>query len=58
MKHVIDFARHKNKLRYVVPDEAKIGITGQMRHIIWRSRDKVVDCDHTEPFPYQAIAQM
>ena len=48
MKNEVYLAGHKNKLRHIVSDKTEIRISGQMRDILRRSGDEIVNRDDTK----------
>src|ERR1700722_10552559 len=58
MKNKINFAGHKNIVRYVLPDKTEIRIAGQMRHIIRGSGDEIVNRDDAKSFSQQTVTEV
>src|SRR6516165_4861610 len=58
MEHEIHGPGNKNELRYILPDQSKIRIPGEMFDIIRRTGNEIVNCNNTEPLAQQAITKM
>jgi len=58
MQYSVYFLRHKDKIRYVVPDETESGVPGKVRQIVRTASDEIIHPDDGMSLLNQIIAQM
>lgn len=58
MQDCVDGSGHVNVVTDVGPDEAEVFMLEEMRDVVWRAGDEVVQADHFVVLKEQAFAQV